>query len=164
MLYPLSYEGGACLDLGRNRTRLPILAGCWAPSLAGLDLTVLGPERARPLEPCLPARGEAATACIRVSAEPCTTDSAGGRPTHAQTAGVESCSSVAVLRSARSTRRPAARPDMTWVRSVPAFLAVTTARVATPFLSVKATALAVSPVAPISGLTPAPDARERRAR
>ena len=38
MLYPLSYEGGARLDLRRNRTRLPILTGGWPVLLAGLDL------------------------------------------------------------------------------------------------------------------------------
>ncbi len=40
MLYPLSYEGGARLDPRRNRTRLPILAGGWLVSLAGLLLRV----------------------------------------------------------------------------------------------------------------------------
>jgi len=65
---------------------------------AGLDLTSLDPEAARPRETGLPARSETATACGRASPKPCTAEpcasqsctakSAGGRPTHAETSGV----------------------------------------------------------------------------
>ena len=74
MLYPLSYEGGACLDQPGNRARLPILAGGRPGSLAGLVLNSVDTDTDRGFGgPFLPARGETGTAWNGASSQSRTT-------------------------------------------------------------------------------------------
>jgi hypothetical protein len=144
LLYPLSYEGGARLDPRRNRTRLPILAGGWSVLLAGLYLrrtdadigwilVLVYPRGEKPVPPVIvpPPKLEPLS--------PVPPSPLAAPPTPRRRELVVFVGR-AVLRSASTTGWPAVRPEVTWVVSVPAYPVLTSARVATPFLSVKAMA------------------------